>query len=88
MLNGQFAHEQARLSGRAGPHAEAGDDPQRPSRPGHRNHPRPRSDRAKKSRDGLELLKQLTEEHDRDPQDALRYWCLVALNQNEFLYLD
>ena len=38
--------------------------------------------------DGLDLLQQLTQEHDRDPQEALRYWCLVALNQNEFMYLD
>lgn len=86
LLNGEFAHEQARhLAERV--RAEAGDEP------------RDQVARAieitlgrqatnAEIADGLALLQQITQEHDQEPQEALRYWCLVALNQNEFLYLD
>ncbi|MBA4106148.1 MAG: hypothetical protein C0485_10340 [Pirellula sp.] len=86
MLNGQFANEQAQhLAKRV--RAEAGDDPrEQVARAIEITLGRQATN--EEIADGLDLMKQLLEEHDRDPQEALRYWCLVALNQNEFMYLD
>jgi hypothetical protein len=86
LLNGQFANEQAKhLAERV--RAEAGDEPkEQVARAIEITLGRAATDA--EIADGLDLMKQLLEEHDRDPQEALRYWCLVALNQNEFLYLD
>ena len=86
LFNGEFAHEQARrLAERV--QREAGDDPQsQVARTIELALGRAATD--EEIADGLDLMKQLLEEHDRDPHEALRYWCLVALNQNEFLYLD
>ena len=86
MLNGQFANEQAGfLAERV--RTEAGDDPKdQVARAIEITLGRKATDA--EIADGLDLMKQLLEEHDRDPQEALRYWCLVALNQNEFMYLD
>jgi hypothetical protein len=86
LLNGEFAHEQARhLAERV--RAEAGDDPKdQVARAIEITLGRKATD--EEIADGLALLQQITEEHDQGPQEALRYWCLVALNQNEFLYLD
>ncbi|BBO34663.1 PSD1 and planctomycete cytochrome C domain-containing protein [Lacipirellula parvula] len=86
MLNGQFANEQAGyLANRV--RTEAGDDPKdQVARAIEITLGREAT--KEEIADGLELLNQLTKEHNRDPQEALRYWCLVALNQNEFLYLD
>jgi len=39
-------------------------------------------------RRGLALMDSLAQEHKVPPADTLRYFCLVALNLNEFLYLD
>jgi mono/diheme cytochrome c family protein len=86
MLNGQFANEQAgRLADRV--RAEAGDEP-RDQVARAIEITLGRDATAEEIADGLDLLNQLTKKHDRDPQEALRYWCLVALNQNEFMYLD
>jgi mono/diheme cytochrome c family protein len=38
--------------------------------------------------EGVELMQQLVNEHDKSPEDALRYWCLAVLNVNEFNFLD
>jgi cytochrome c553 len=38
--------------------------------------------------DGLALMTRLVEEHGQEPREALRYWCLTALNLNEYLFLD
>ncbi len=38
--------------------------------------------------EGVELMRQLVNEHDKSPADALRYWCLAVLNLNEFIFLD
>ena len=86
MLNGQFANEQAGyLADRV--RTEAGDDPEdQVARAIEITLGREAT--KEEIADGLDLLHQLTKEHNRDPQEALRYWCLVALNQNEFLYLD
>ena len=86
LLNGQFANEQAKhLAERV--RAEAGDEPkEQVARAIEITLGRAATDA--EIADGLDLLQQLTQEHDRDPQEALRYWCLVALNQNEFMYLD
>ena len=37
---------------------------------------------------GVDLMTSLEEEHGMSPDEALRYFCLTALNLNEFLYLD
>jgi hypothetical protein len=37
---------------------------------------------------GLDLLETLLKKHDRDPDSALRFWCLAVFNFNEFVYLD
>ena len=37
---------------------------------------------------GLELMKKLQEKHGINKDDALKYYCLLALNTNEFFYLD
>lgn len=86
MLNGQFANEQAGyLAERV--RAEAGDEPrEQVARALEITLGREATE--EEIADGLALMKQLLEKHDRDPQEALRYWCLVALNQNEFMYLD
>jgi hypothetical protein len=39
-------------------------------------------------KDGLMLMRRLTQEHGQEPDDALRLWCLAVLNLNEFVYLD
>jgi hypothetical protein len=86
LLNGEFAHEQARhLAERV--RTEAGDEPKaQVARAIEITLGRQATD--EEIADGLELMNQITEAHDQEPQEALRYWCLVALNQNEFLYLD
>src|SRR5690606_26102189 len=79
MLNGQFANEQAGfLAERV--RIEAGDEPRKQvARALEITLGREATD--EEIADGLDLMKQLLEEHERDPQEALRYWCLVALNQ-------
>lgn len=37
---------------------------------------------------GIDLIASLEAEHDLSHADALKYFCLLALNLNEFLYLD
>lgn len=37
---------------------------------------------------GLDLIKSLKTEHSMSDEQALKYFCLVALNLNEFMYLD
>jgi Protein of unknown function (DUF1553)/Protein of unknown function (DUF1549)/Planctomycete cytochrome C len=39
-------------------------------------------------RRGLELISDLQSEHQLSAEEALHYFCLMALNVNEFLYLD
>jgi hypothetical protein len=38
--------------------------------------------------EGMKLLGRLTQEHGQEPTEALRLWCLTALNLNEFIYID
>jgi len=37
---------------------------------------------------GVELIEKLADEDGATPDRALRYFCLVALNLNEFVYVD
>ncbi len=37
---------------------------------------------------GVAFLERMTERHGVSPEEALRYYCLLLLNLNEFLYLD
>ena len=86
LLNGEFANQQAGLLAER-VKREAGDDPQaQAARALEITLGRAATDEEIAA--GLALMNQLKEKHGRDPHEALRYWCLVALNQNEFLYLD
>jgi hypothetical protein len=86
MLNSQFINDQAmQLAARV--RAEAGDRPREQiahavklvlGRPAENE----------EVEEGLKLFARLTMEHGREPDDALRYWCLTVLNLNEFIYLD
>lgn len=37
---------------------------------------------------GLRMIERLTERHGLDPAEAVKHFCLMALNLNEFVYLD
>ncbi len=47
-----------------------------------------RPPQAKEIQRGLKLIRSLQQDDQLDERTALKYFCLVALNQNEFLYLD
>jgi hypothetical protein len=86
MMNGEFLNEQAREFA-ADIRRAAGDD-------------RPRQlelvlgrvlqrvPTAQEVDQGMQLLESLQQEHDVDEAAALDYYCLVALNLNEFVFLD
>lgn len=42
----------------------------------------------KKIQRGLRLISRLQSQHHRSAEDALKYFCIVALNLNEFIYLE
>jgi hypothetical protein len=86
MLNSQFLNEQAdKLAGRVAADAP-GDPREQIARALELTLNRPATD--EEVADGLALFSRLSQEHGQEPQAALRYWCLAALNLNEFLYLD
>ena len=37
---------------------------------------------------GLDLMQKLKQKYGLNEHDALKYYCLFALNTNEFFYLD
>jgi hypothetical protein len=86
MLNGAFMQQQAgRMAERIV--GEVGSDP-------HRQVERAlrlalgRTVQSLEIDDGVQLIEQLQTRHAVSGQEALRYYCLVVLNQNEFVYLD
>ena len=86
MLNGQFIHQQAaELAERV--KREAGDQPNHQVRMALRLVTSREPDAAQVER-GLNLLKTLREKHKLDPDQALKHYCLIAYNLNEFVYLD
>jgi hypothetical protein len=86
MLNGEFLNTQAaefakRLK------REAGDDATKQARLALRLALQREPDAASVER-GLALLKSLPDKHKIDPDTALKYYCLLVYNLNEFVYLD
>jgi len=86
MLNSEFLNEQAEVFRRYLA-AHAGEKPSDQvalalTRVTQRQPTREEIDR------GLKLIDELQRTHDIEPTLALRYFCLTALNLNEFLYLD
>lgn len=43
---------------------------------------------AKEIQRGLHLIGRMQSQHQRSPEEALKYFCVVALNLNEFIYLE
>ncbi len=86
MLHSEFMNEQAaRLAERVA--KEAGDQPlSQVAKALHIALQRPATD--DEIAEGMGLLQQLMEKRKLSPADALRYWCLLVLNLNEFSYLD
>jgi hypothetical protein len=86
MLNGEFLNEQAgRMAVRVA--SEAGSAPR--AQVAHAIRlalQRPSTD--EEIADGMKLLARLTKERGQKPADALKFWCLMVLNLNEFIYLD
>lgn len=86
MLNSTFVMEQATVFSRY-LQAEVGDDPAAQIRLALRRiTQRPPS--AEEVQRGVALVNVLREQYHVPPADALRYFCLTALNLNEFIYLD
>jgi hypothetical protein len=86
MLNGDFANEQARLLAER-VQREAGPTPrEQVARALEITLGRKAAD--EEIADGVDLLAKLTREHGQESKEALRYWCLAALNLNDFIYLD
>jgi len=86
MLNGQFAHEQAdALSKRL--KSEAGDKPAEQIQLAHRLTVS-RAATANEVARGEAFLKKMQEKHSLSPEQALKMYCLLILNLNEFVYLD
>lgn len=86
MLNGDFLNGQAAiLAGRL--KREAGDAPEQQVRLALRLTLNREPDAASIAR-GLGLLKSLKEKYKLDPDQILKYYCLLVYNLNEFVYLD
>jgi hypothetical protein len=86
MINGEFLNAQAKLFADDVRKA-AGDDPAAQVRLALRRVTQ-REPSAKEVERGVGFLARLRETHGRSPADALRDFCLLALNLNEFVYLD
>ncbi len=86
MLNGSFLHKQAALlADRI--QREAGDDTEKQVRRGLLLVMSRAPAEAEVAR-GMKLLRRLQESDGMSPDSALKAFCLVALNLNEFIYLD
>jgi hypothetical protein len=86
MLNGEFLNAQARLFARD-LRREAGDDPAGQVRLALRRVMQ-REPSAREVRRGVALLARVREAHRLSAEEALRSFCLLALNLNEFIYLN
>jgi hypothetical protein len=86
MLNGEFSHQQAAVfADRL--RREAGDDPARQVVLA-LNLVKARKPAEAEVKRGVALIQSLRERDGVSPGAALRYFCLAALNLNEFVYLD
>ena len=86
MLNGEFLNDQAEAFARR-VKQEAGDDVEKQVRLALRLALSREPEMATVER-GLKLLKSLREKHQVDMDQALKYYCLLVYNLNEFVYLD
>src|SRR5688572_17497223 len=86
MLNSDFMNEEAqRLADRL--RKEVGDDPRRQVERALQLVTSRKPNETEVAR-GVELIEKLADEDGATPDRALRYFCLVALNLNEFVYVD
>jgi hypothetical protein len=86
MLNSQFMNDEAqKLADRL--RREVGDDVRRQVERGLQL-VMSRAPGAKEVARGMELMEKLVKDDAATPELALRYFCLVALNLNEFVYVD
>ena len=86
LLNSQFMNEQADVFAKY-VREQAGDDPQSQVALALSRVTQQAPDEHEITR-GVELLTALREENSLSPEQALKYFCLMALNLNEFVYLD
>jgi hypothetical protein len=86
MLNGEFLNEQATLFA-ADLRARAGGSPAAQARLALRRVTQ-REPSAEEVRRGVEFMARLRGKHGLTPAEALRGFCLLALNLNELVYLD
>jgi hypothetical protein len=86
MLNGDFLNDQARVFA-DDLRQQAGDDPAAQVRLALWRVTQ-REPTAQEVERGVELLARLRSRHQLPPDEALRSYCLLALNLNEFIYLD
>lgn len=86
MLNSDFINQQAGVFAEY-LRTEAGDDPTEQVRLA-LNRTWQRGPNAKEVRRGIRLIRSLTGNLGVNEDQALEYFCLVALNMNEFMYLD
>jgi mono/diheme cytochrome c family protein len=86
MLNGEFLETQARLFA-ADLIRKAGDDPKDQVRLALRRVTQ-REPSAREVQRGVELLARMQASHGLSAEEALRSFCLLALNLNEFIYLN
>jgi mono/diheme cytochrome c family protein len=86
MLNGDFLNEQAKVFA-DDLRKKAGDDPAAQVRLALRRATQ-RDPSAKEVERGVEFLARLRDKHQLTPEEALRSFCVLALNLNEFVYLE
>ncbi len=86
MLNGDFANEQAKFFA-ADLRQKAGEGPDAQVRLALRRVTQ-REPTAEEVRRGVEFLARMRSKHQLAAEEALRNFCLLALNLNEFIYLD
>jgi hypothetical protein len=86
MLNGEFLNEQAKVFA-DDLRKEAGDDPAAQARSALRRVTQ-REPTPKEARRGVEFMARMRDERRLTAGEALRSFCLLALNLNEFVYLD
>jgi len=86
MLNGDFANEQAKVFA-SQLRQQVGDDPSAQVRLALRRVTQ-REPNAKEIERGVRFLEKMRTTHQQSPEEALKYFCLLALNLKEFIYLD
>jgi hypothetical protein len=86
MINGEFLNEQAKVFAET-VRSRAGDDAEKQVRLALRRAVQ-REPTEQEVRRGVEFLTRMREAHAATPAEALRRFCLLTLNLNEFVYLN